>query len=45
MKPEVARVIANAQIIPRLAPSRGLDDGDPIPSENCEGNNSRIWDN
>jgi hypothetical protein len=31
MKPEVAKIIAGAEIIPRLAPSDGPEDGDPIP--------------
>jgi hypothetical protein len=33
MKPEVAKVIAGAEIIPRLAPSSGPEDGRPIPEE------------
>jgi hypothetical protein len=33
MKPEVAKVVAGAEIIPRLAPSHGPEDGDAIPDD------------
>jgi hypothetical protein len=33
MRSEIATVVANAEIIPRLAPSCGAQDGDAIPEE------------
>jgi hypothetical protein len=33
MKPRIARLIAGADIVPRLAPSNGARDGRPIPDD------------